>query len=1041
MATKVLIVDNHPVFLYGLRSLLKVNKDLEIVGEAKNRTELFKLLNEESPEIIIMNVSLPNFDAIEVANQIHTLAKNTKILAIAENAEKGLAKPAMEAGINGFILKNADPADLTAAIHEVIIGREYLDPSISSFVLNEEMQSVEAEDQIILQTRLHRPPIADDFIYRTKVIDRLNKNLSKPFSLISAPAGYGKSVTVSQWLEKSGTLYSWISLEEEHNNLRIFLLYFKEAMENIIPGSLKETSQLFSSAELPPLKVISDALINELDAIDQDFIIVLDDYHRIHEEKIHLLIDAILRFPPQRMHLSIITRKDPPLRLNTLLLHSRMTEVRMSDLSFSNEEIEEFFMILHGYKLKDETTSLLHEKTEGWIVGLRMAILSIESQEDANIVLQRIVGDTNYFSKYLLEEIFNKQSSYIQEMLLITSCLNRFCADLVEEIQNVKSTDEVLYSGNDFINWLVKSNLFIIPLDNQNKWFRYHHLIQQLFMDLLGSKKSAKEISKIYFRAANWFELHGFTEEAINYMLAGGHPDEACHIVENHRWRELDNDRWYILHRWLELLPEEQRRNSPELLLSEAWGAYENFQLEKIPVLIEMVRPLLKDNKKDQGLSAECDLMMGLVFHWSGMGEKALQYFQKALEYLPEDWKLAQGMLHLHIALARSVTGNKDLALQGIREQLSVDTHDPISITRLMAGTFYVNQFAGDLKEARNESRQIQKLAKTHNLIYTYAMGICMEATSCFNAYELNEALDLFTVASQNRYNLHLATALDAMAGKVITHQFLENPGEADKSLEQLESFEKEMNRSGNTPVSKSCRARLSLLRGEISSAIEWEKTINETPSFASLFIWLEVPNITQARVLIAEGSELGLKKASKILKELRSTSEELHLANQIIEINVLQAVLLEKQDKHDQAFEILKDVLILAEPGGWIQAFLEAGPIMLQLLIELKETGYWINHLGMILSAFENSKLDSTSSDLIQIQDSQPGELKDLALTTREIEIIKLIGQGLRNKELAQKLFISEGTIKKHIYNVCQKMNVHNRINLVHEAGKLGYI
>ena len=354
-----------------------------------------------------------------------------------------------------------------------------------------------------------------------------------------------------------------------------------------------------------------------------------------------------------------------------------------------------------------------------------------------------------------------------------------------------------------------------------------------------------------------------------------------------------------------------------------------------------------------------------------------------------------------------------------------------------MAGLFFaVNQFAGNLPVARNEAQRIQKLIKKHFMPYTYAMAICMEGTACFAALELEEAQRLFTIAGQQRHNLHKGTALDAIAGKTVACQLLGQSSEADKSLALLENFEKESNITGYLPFTQSCRARLSVLRGNLESALAWESTLNESPTFAGLFVWIEVPIITQARVLISDGSEQNLIKAVGLLDAVRKVSEECHLVNQIIEITVLQSVLLEKQGKHGDALATLAESVKLGEPGNWIRPFVEAGLVMKDLLKKLLNDEKESMYIKEILKHFSSQP----QTKPLHIHDKNTGDLLE-PLTTREIEILSLLSSGLKNREIGDKIFLAQTTIKKHIYNIYQKLDVHSRIEVVTKAKELNII
>ena len=1021
---ELLIVDDQPVLLTGLYAVLHDHEDIRVIGEARDGRMAIEAVQQKKPDLVIMDIFMPGLNGIEATREIMKLSPHTKVLAFSMHSTKKIVKDMLDAGAAGFLLKDIDPDDIISAIHKVIKGGMYIDSSIISTALNMDEDLEKPEVPNILHTRLHRPPLTPDIIIRPRIIDLLERNIEKPFSLISAPAGYGKSMAVSMWLEQTKALHTWLSLDDDHNDLRIFLQYLQAAIEKLFPGSLEKTAGLLQAAKLPDTRGIALILINDLDRIEQDFILVLDDYHCIHAKEVHNLIDELIRFPPEHMHLSLLTRTDPPLRLKPLSAYERMTELRMRDLSFSDSEISELFLKLHQGTLEPGVAKLLKDKTEGWIVGLRMAFANSEIPEDAERIIRDLEGDSQHLSLFLLEEVLVKQPEEVQEFILRTAVLDRFCGDLIAAIGLEAEDTKKSPGGEEFFHWLIQSNLFIIALDDQGNWYRYHHLVGDLLKSILEKRKAADELSSIHFRASQWFEQHKHIEEAIHHMLAAGHPAEACDIVERHRMAELDDDRWYVVQRWIHKLPEDVAKQRPELLLAEAWGAYENFQLEKLQMLLGQVELLIKDNEEAEHLMGEFYLMNGLISHWSGQGKGALQYFQKAVKYLPENRKLLMGMTQLHIGLSSGITGKGDSAITNLTRLLSEEEGSVIYSTRLMAGLFYLNLFAGRLLTARKEARRIQRIADKHKIEYTKAMAICMEACSCFNSYELHDALDLLTLAFEYRYILHQAVALDAMAALSITHQLLQQPDEADKSLALLESFEKEVNQSEDCPISMSCRARISILRNDIAPALAWEETIREKPTFAGLFVWLEIQTLTQIRVLLASGTPESLVKADDLLAEFLNASREFHLINQTVEGMVLKSLLLDKQGSTEEALEILTEVIRLAEQGHFIRPFLEAGTAMTDMLEKLHRTGKESHFIEIILDALNKNKDKAHLTGVKQKAGPTPvlhGELSGASqrISMREQEIIRFLADGLRNKEIANLLFIAEGTVKKHVYNI----------------------
>ena len=497
METTILLVDDHPVFRKGLLFLLGTEEDMSVVGEAGDGRTAIDRVRELSPDVVIMDITMPNLDGIEATRHILSEFPDTKIIALSIHSGKHFVEGMLRAGAVGYLLKESVPEELVKAIRTVMQDEMCLSTAITSIVVSEYKEAIEhtfrKETDPILRTKLYRPTISDDIVIRTHLINRLEKNRKKPLTLVSAPAGYGKSILISSWLEEVKCLYAWVSLDEEHNDLRLFLGYFVAAVHQIFPEKLQTIEPYLKASELPPLSIISQDLINALDQIDDDFVMVLDDFYLIRNEQIFELINRLLWHPPHNMHLVISTRRDPSLSLTELHSYNRMNEIRMAELSFTRKEITLLFKKLQGTELSDTISERLLEKTEGWIVGLRLVLLGIGSQEYAEHIIGNLKGDMHLISEFLVEHVLRNQPVQFQDYLLKTSILNRFCSELVEALKDIEpGKDEHNINGQAFIEWLVKTNLFVISLDKQHKWFRYHHLFQRLLTNQLEGRNSRR---------------------------------------------------------------------------------------------------------------------------------------------------------------------------------------------------------------------------------------------------------------------------------------------------------------------------------------------------------------------------------------------------------------------------------------------------------------------------------------------------------------------------------------------------------------------
>jgi len=886
----------------------------------------------------------------------------------------------------------------------------------------------------MLKTKLHSPAIFNEQVMRSGLIKKLELGLEKPMSLVSAPAGYGKSQTVSQWLQETTATSCWISLDEEDNDFRVFLQYLVAALHTAVPNCVPLTETISTAGDLPPIKTIAHTLINELDEVDESVILVLDDYHLIKENSIHELIDELLVYPPQCLHVCIVTRRDPPLKLNRLLAQSRMVEVRMRDLAFSTAEIKELYQNVFNESINEETANSLKNKTEGWIVALRMASLLTTHASGPNQVFTEFSGDVYAFSQYMLQEILEKQPAEFQETLFKVSLLDKFNAELVSALPQITAK-----KAQSFMDWLREINLFIIPLDQQNNYFRFHHLIQEFLQRMASKRITQDDVVDIHTSAAIWYEQNEFIEYAIRHMLKAHKVAEVSKIIIRNRLSELYKDNWYVVQRWLGKLPPSEM-NEPNLLLSACWPAYENIQFELVGSLLQQAELLLKNNQ-ESALYGEWNLISGLLQFWSGNCDQAMTHFEQAKVLLPEEENLFTGMVNLHIAMARTVSGKMELAITELKQQIQQSEGHAVYETRLYAGLYYSNMFAGNLAQAKQYGNKAKTIGAKNDLHYTHAMGVCMKAMACFCANQLEDAIGLLKIAEQKRFILHKGTAIDAMAAKVIAYEIQNQPKEADATLKTLKAFTSELNQDAYTIISNSCEMRLLSMRNKLEKAMEWQSFLEQTPVFASLFIWIEVPRLTQVRVLLRESSEKSLDKATMILAEVNEIAKRYYLVNHQIEIAVLKVVLLTKRGMLTEAAKALDIALQLSEPGHWIRPYLEWKSELYPLLAEVcsdKGAPYFYK---LLLESL-NKSMGTQSNELsVQVKPVEMAEDNEEQLSVREIDVVRLMSQGFRNKEIADTLFISVGTVKKHIYNIGQKWELNNRIAISRRATELSYI
>jgi len=902
----------------------------------------------------------------------------------------------------------------------------------------------------LISTKLHRPPVTEDLVPRPQLLERLEKNRQRPLALVSAAAGYGKSTLVSWWLDRCESPFAWVSLDENDNDLNQFLNYFVAAVQSIFPSACSDTLALANAPTMPPIPVLASSLANELDSIEQGFILVLDDIHRIHEKSVYDLLNMLLDHPPRPMHLVLVGRRDPLLPIAKLRGSNRMTEIRTLDLRFSAMETAAYLQRALGEQINESAAAGLAERTEGWVAGLRLAILAMRGQDNALSKLLELKGTTAYLLDYLITEVLDSQIPAIRRYLLSTSILDRFCVPLCDVLCAPDlEPGEGEIDGQGFITLAQQSNLFMIPLDTENRWVRYHHLFQNLLQSQLKRTCSPKEIATLHSRASEWFESQGLITESIEHALEAGDAKSAAKIIERHRNEEFIADRWHVVVRWLAMLPAEIKRERPKLLLAEAWIGTMKHQLHRVPMLLDQAESLPRSQTEDLTLSGEIGFFRGYITYFEGQAESSLKYLEDSASQLAITKSPFLGDAELFLGLARSMVGEKDRAVRGLEARIGeVDPSENYLLSRLIASLAFIHLLWGDLHLARGEAQNLQRVSTKHKLGLAEAWSYYFLACTHLHVGELEPASLHFAQAVEQRYVLEPRAALDALAGLVLTQQFMGLGDEAAESCHRLQEFAQELHERNYLSLAQSCQARLSLLQGDVNSAVEWGRSVDESPVLAELFMWLEAPSITQARVLIAAGSEQSLLNATKLLQSIRDLCEACRLTCQIIEVAVLQSLALDQLARADEAFHALEEVVSLAGPRGWIRPFVEAGPPMADLLKRLQKQSEAVDYIERLLAAFTNFQF--TSDDLrfesealtaIRNQKSKIQNSLVEPLTNRELEILELLAQRLQNKEIADKLFVSIETVKTHLNNIYQKLQVSNRREAVNQARRLGIL
>lgn len=1025
MKTKVLIVDDHPVTRSGIRYILELNGQFNIIGEAKDGVDAIKKVSDKKPDIVIMDVSMPEISGIEATKQITKTQPDIKVIALSIHSGQKFVKEMLQAGAAGYILKDEAPEELITAIDKIIKGDIYLSSGVTRVALSkEETEPVEIGPEI-LKTKLLRPPDLPSYLVRNRIIDLLERNVTNPFSLISAGAEYGKSITVSQWLGHTARIYAWISLDEEHNNLQIFLSYMVAAIEQVIPGSLNQTAKAIAGEELPEFGKLSYIVFNDLCEIEKELILVLDNYHKIHEVKIHQFIDQWLSFPPPSLHLSIISRLDPPIQLNSLRLTGRITEIRMDSLSFTKREIEEFFKLNLNIDLSNKVVDILYRKTEGWIIPLRLASKAMEKADNLQKVMESFEGGLEAISVHLVSEVLSRQPENIQNALLVSSVLNRFCSDILDEVYLF---DKDL-SGKQLIDFMVAEDMFVINLDTENRWFRYNHLIQDLLQEQLFDKHRREEINRYYSKASFWCEKNGFLEEAMDYAVAIFDYGRAKEVILKHRLDLLVNSEFSQLEKLLQKIPVSVIELDPELILVECYIQWKHYNFTRLGELEEKMNLLITNLEEDSYVFGEFNFFISInsLFLKEDLA-LAIKYLDMALALVPESVTGIRGLLEFHQMIYYQLDGKFEEISQKFYNLIRKNI-EPNRLNYLIQGFIVASMNQANMNEAEKNFLSAISLARKSKIKETIGSALYLSGSIMIRKGFMKQAIDYFKDVMDIRNFMQFRAIVDIYTGLSISYNLM---NDNTKAVEIINSLERHIIGLGDyfKNFLWSTRIRHHLINKDYKMVRKLLPDYN--PGVFDPILRLDVPEITHARALVTLGMRENLEKAEKELADLETRTAGLQNKIHLLEVKILQSILFDKLGRSDDAIKALLSSFDISENEEIILFYLELGELFISLINKMPND---IRNTSFVTGIIKKINVYTG-----QQTRSTPDKTKNV-LTNREMEVLKYIADGLRNQEIADRLFNTEDTIKKHIYNMFQKMGVKNRLSLVSKAIEHGIL
>jgi LuxR family maltose regulon positive regulatory protein len=906
---------------------------------------------------------------------------------------------------------------------------------------------------------------------RPQLIQQLDEglHLGHRLTLVSAPAGFGKTTLLSAWLRQVDRPAAWLSLDDADNDLARFVAYLVAALQGIDPALGQTAEAILQTSQPLPTEPLLTSLVNDIAATPEPFIFVLDDYHVIESRSIHqavaFLLDHLPPPPPGTgptggMHLVIATRADPPLPIARLRARGQLTELHVADLRFSPDEAVAFLNEVMGLSLTRGQIAALERRTEGWVTGLQLAALSLKGSDDVPAFIDAFTGSHRYVLDYLTEEVLNRQSEEVRAFLLETAILDRLTGPLCEAVRfggakspsssegtavrfgvaetPNRSEGEPSSGGTavtertdsrSLLETLEAANLFTVPLDDGRRWYRYHRLFADLLRQRLRREKP-QLVPKLHRRASEWYEQNGLIPEAVSHALASGNLERAADLIEWTAWTVLIRGEVITLLGWLDAMPDDLLRSRPQLGVLRAWALAFTGQLGDIESQLHEV-----DVRQVHG---DVAAVRAHVAALGGDVPFTIELAHQALEQLPKQKWFSRGLVALSLGIAYWRCGDLTAAARALTEAITLgqEAGQRYLTLRASATLGHVRKVQGLLRQSVAQYRQALELADEPGSRPVPFAGIaCVGMAE--SQYEWND-LDAAMRHALEGIKLQelggfAAYPLLGYAVLAKVHQARGDMGSAVEAMQEAERFAQGHDDARLRAVVADLQAWLWVAQGNTTAALRWARDHRWSP-IDELDSAREVEQIAVARVLVASASSRGstrgseIEEALELLAQLLEAAEVAERPGSMIKILPLQALAFQAQGDLDQAFCTLERALSLAEPEGYVRTFVDEGKPMARLLRRALAEGIAPSYVSKLLPAFGESAQPVPPATQALVE----------PLTERELEVLRLIAAGLSNREIAQELVVALSTVKTHINHIYGKLDAKSRTQAVAQARAL---